>query len=160
MSVAVRRARKDDIRTVARFALALFAQHRVYDPDRFAELGDREGAERYYLSRAEADGAAVFVAEVNGEVVGFAYLEYERIDYANLLENAVWLHDLYIAETARGTGAGKLLIDSAADFGKQIGADKVVLSVAAKNRAAHDFFGHMGFRETMIEMTLNLTGEK
>ncbi len=156
MPVAVRRAAVDDAATIADLALALFAQHRDYDPARFAKLGDRGGAARYYLSRANTETSAVFVAESDGSVIGFAYLEYEGLDYANLLENAVWLHDLYVVEAARGSGAGKLLIESAASFGKQIGADKLVLSVAARNYAAHEFFGHLGFRETMIEMTLDL----
>lgn len=156
MAVEVRRARQEDAEAIARFAVALFGQHREYDPERFAELGSLEGAARYYISRAETDGSAVFVAESDEEVVGFVYLEYERIDYANLLENAVWVHDLFVDESARGTGAGRSLMQAAEDFGKQVGAGKLVLSVAAKNSAAHDFFRRGGFRETMVEMTLNL----
>ena len=156
MSVSVRRARKEDGETIARLALALFAQHRSYDPDRFAELANLEGAARYYVSRADTGESGVFVAELDGRVIGFAYLEYERLDYANLLENAVWLHDLYVDEAARGTGAGKKLIEAASGFAKQLGAGKLVLSVAAKNASGHEFFGHLGFRETMIEMTLSI----
>jgi GNAT superfamily N-acetyltransferase len=157
MSVLVRRATSEDAMAIARFALALFAQHRTYDPDRFAELGTVEGAARYYMSRADADDAAVFVAESDGEVIGFAYLEYERIDYANLLENAVWLHDLYVDERRRGTGAGKMIVQAVTEFGKERGAGKIVLTVAAKNQPALEFFQGAGFRDTMIEMTLNIT---
>lgn len=159
MAVTVRRARKEDAETIARFALALFAQHRAYDPERFAELGNLEGAARYYISRADTEESAVFVAEMDGRVVGFAYLEHERLDYANLLENAVWIHDLYVDESERNSGAGKSLMHAAADFGKQIGAAKLVLSVAAKNTTAHKFFRGTGFRDTMVEMTLNLESE-
>jgi GNAT superfamily N-acetyltransferase len=89
-------------------------------------------------------------------VVGFAYLEYEKLDYANLLENAAWLHDLYVDEAARETGAGKALIHAAKDAGKMLGADKLVLTVAAKNEYARTFFTRTGFRETMVEMTIGL----
>jgi ribosomal protein S18 acetylase RimI-like enzyme len=157
MAVVVRRARSEDAVTIAKFALALFAQHRNYDPNRFAELGNLEGAAGYYMSRAEADDAAVFVAESDGEVVGFAYLEYERIDYANLLKNAVWLHDLYVDKGSRRTGAGKMLMQAAVEFGKKLGAAKIVLTVAAKNELAQEFFRSSGFRDTMVEMTLNIT---
>ena len=156
MGVLVRRARREDAAIIAKFALALFAQHRIYDTDRFAELGNLEGAASYYMSRADADDAAVFVAESGGEVVGFAYLEYERIDYANLLENAVWLHDLYVDEESRGAGVGKVLMQTAIELGKELGAGKIVLTVAAKNELAHQFFRSAGFRETMVEMTLNI----
>jgi len=38
MTVVVRRATPDDAGTIADFALKLFAQHRAYDPERFARL--------------------------------------------------------------------------------------------------------------------------
>jgi GNAT superfamily N-acetyltransferase len=156
MPVAVRRARREDAKAIAEFALKLFAQHRDYDPDRFADLSNVSGAERYYASRAEADTAAVLVAFLDEKAVGFAYLEYESLDYANLLENAAWLHDLYVDESARGSGAGTALIDAAKDAGKRFGADKLVLTVAAKNEYARAFFTRMGSRETMVEMTIGL----
>lgn len=156
MSVAIRRADLKDARTVAEFALRLFTQHRDYDPDRFADLSNIEGAERYYASRMRPDTAAVLVAEVDGKVVGFAFVEYESLNYAELLQNAAWLHDLYVDENTRGTGAGRALIEASRDAAKSLGADKLVLSVAAKNSYARGLFAKSGFRETMIEMTLTL----
>jgi ribosomal protein S18 acetylase RimI-like enzyme len=77
-----------------------------------------------------------------------------------LLENAAWLHDLYVNERARGYNAGKLLIEKSVEAAKEFGADKLMLSVAAKNEYAQDFFERSGFRETMVEMMLDLTEQK
>ena len=74
-----------------------------------------------------------------------------------MLENAAWLHDLYVDETARGHGAGKLLIEKSIEIAKGFGADKLMLSVAARNEYAKEFFERQGFRTTMVEMMLNLT---
>ena len=156
MALVVRHAVKGDVMVIADFAIRLFAQHRAYDAGRFADIGDLKGAAIYYASRIDAATSAVLVAEIDETLVGFAYLEFEAIDYSMLLENAACLHDLYIAEEARGSGAGKMLIWASIDAGKGLGAEKVVLSVAAKNNMAHAFFRHVGFRDTMIEMTLNL----
>lgn len=156
MTVAVRRARPEDAAIIAKFALKLFAQHREYDPERFADLSNVAGAERFYAGRSNADEAAVLIAEIDERVIGFAYLEFEQLDYANLLENAAWLHDLYVDETARGTGAGRALIDRAIKEANSLGADKVVLHVAAKNEHASAFFKKAGLRETMVEMTVGL----
>ena len=38
----------------------------------------------------------------------------------------------------------------------RMGAEKLLLSVAAKNAAAQHVFEKAGFRPTMVEMTLNL----
>ena len=157
MSVVVRRARPEDASVVAVLALKLFAQHRDYDTARFADLSHVKGAETFYAGRMAAADAAVFVAERDEEVIGFAYMQYEALDYVQLLENALWLHDLYIEEAARGTGAGKALIDAAKEAGRSFGADKLVLTVAAKNGHAREFFTRSGLRETMVEMTVGLT---
>jgi GNAT superfamily N-acetyltransferase len=156
MSMAVRRAELEDAAVIAKFALRLFAQHREYDPARFADLADLAGAERYYESRITADEAIVLVAETDSEVVGFLYAEFEKINYAELLESALWVHDLFVDAAARRNGAGNALIDAAAKAGRGLGADKLVLTVAAKNEFARSFFKERGFRETMVEMTLGL----
>ena len=157
MTVTVRRAGRKDARTIAEFALKLFAQHRRYDARRFAEVVSVEGAERYYGSQTEASEAAILIAEIENKIVGFAYLQYEALDYAMLLENAVWLHDLYIDEAARGQSAGKLLLEESAKVARELGADKLMLTVAAKNNLAKEFFERYGFKNTMVEMMLDLT---
>lgn len=153
----MRRARREDAPAVAELALRLFAQHRDYDARRFAEIASIEGAERFYGSQTNANDAAVLVAELDEKVVGFAYIQFEALNYAALLENAAWLHDLYIDEAARGQNAGKSLIKAAVETAKELGADKLLLSVAAQNQIAQKTFERAGFRTTMVEMFLDLT---
>lgn len=157
--VVVRRAEKEDAHQIAEYAIRLFAQHSEYDERRFAQISSTEGAEIFYSRQMQATDAAVLVAEIDKQIIGFAYLQYEAMDYANLLETAVWLHDIYVAAAARGTNAGKLLMEKAIETAKKLGGDKLMLSVAAKNETAHAFFERRGFRATMVEMTLNLNAE-
>jgi GNAT superfamily N-acetyltransferase len=156
MPAVIRRAREGDERRVAEFAIRLFDQHVEYDPERFSTFANVEGAARFYRSRFDTPDSAVFVAEIDNEVVGFAYVERDPLNYAELLENGAWLHDIYVDERARAEGAGKGLINAAAEAAKQMGAEKLLLSVAAKNNAARQIFEKAGFRPTMVEMTLNL----
>jgi GNAT superfamily N-acetyltransferase len=156
MSALIRRAREGDERKVAEFAIKLFDQHVEYDPQRFSTFANVDGAAKFYRSRFETPDSAVFVAEVENEVVGFAYVERDLLNYAELLKNGAWLHDIYVQERARAEGVGKELIKAAAEAAKQMGAEKMLLSVAAKNTAAQQVFGKAGFRPTMVEMTLNL----
>ncbi len=160
MAVTVRRANKNDARVIAGLAIELFAQHHVYDSLRFAEIASTEGAANFYGNQSETAGAAVIVAEIENKIVGFAYLQFEAVNYADLLENAVWLHDLFIKESARRQKVGTLLIEKSAEIAKELGANKLMLSVAAKNEYGRDFFGQKGFRETMVEMMLDLTAKE
>lgn len=157
MTIIVRQAIKKDAKRIAELAVKLARQHEDYDTRRFARLYDEQDAENYYGSRDETTDEAVLVAEIENEIVGFAYLQYEVKDYPNLLENAAWLHDIYIDETVRASGAGKLLIEKSIETAKEFGADKLMLTAAAKNESARAFFERRGFRATMIEMMLDLT---
>jgi GNAT superfamily N-acetyltransferase len=157
MSVSVRRAVVEDARTIAEFALKLFAQHTNYNPNRFTIAGTQESAEWFYGNQTKAVDAAILVAEIENKIVGFAYLEFEERNYASLLENAVWLHDLYIDEAARGHNAGTLLLEESVKVAKEFGAERLMLSTATQNEFARKFFERNGFTTTMVEMMFDLT---
>lgn len=154
MAVVVRRATQDDAEIVADFAMKLVDQHRAYDPQRFARIATLEGMQWFYGGQTEEKYAVVLVAEVDDRVVGFAYVTYEEKNYAELAITAAHLHDIYVDERMRHSGAGRELIEAVASEAKQFGANKVLLSVAAKNTAGQGFFEHAGFTTTMHEMML------
>lgn len=160
MPVAVRRATKADAAAIADLAIELVEQHVGYDPNRFSRIGTPEGMAWFYGGQTEVENAAVFVAEANDEIVGFAYMQFEPVIYAELATKVAWLHDIFIDPASRGTGAGRMLIEAVVAESKRLGADKVLLSVAAKNTAAQLFFEQTGFETTMHEMMLVVEDER
>lgn len=156
MSALIRRAKEGDERKVAEFAIRLYDQHVANDPERFSTFSNVDGAASFYRSRFDTPDSAVLVAEIENEVVGFAYVERDELNYAALLRDGAWLHDIYVDAPERGKGLGKALIWAAIQAAKQMGADKMLLTVGANNLAAQRIFGDAGFRPTMTEMTLNL----
>jgi GNAT superfamily N-acetyltransferase len=137
--------------------MKLVEQHVGYDEERFARIATLEGMAWFYAGQTEAECATVLVAELDGAVVGFAYLAYEEKNYADLAVSATSLHDIYVDEAARHSGAGRALMEAAVNVAKEFGSSKLVLHVAVKNVGANEFFRRCGFRPTMTEMTLNLT---
>lgn len=158
MDAVIRRAQDGDQMKIAELAIRLFDQHVEYDPERFSTFANVDGAARFYRSRFDTPDSAVLVAEMGGEVVGFAYIERDDLNYAELLEKGAWLRDIYVDESARAAGIGRALISAAAEAAERMGAEKLLLTVAAKNAAAQLVFEKAGFRRTMMEMTLNLPG--
>jgi GNAT superfamily N-acetyltransferase len=137
--------------------MKLVEQHHEYDPDRFAMLASVDGMKWFYGGQTDAKNAAVLVAEIDGKVVGFAYVTYVETDYLDLAVFAAQLQDIYVEEGGRRSGAGKALVDAVVKVAKEFGASKLILSVASKNVIGHDFFEKCGFRPTMTEMTLSLS---
>ena len=102
-----------------------------------------------------ADG----VAERDGAVIGYAYGRVEERDWNALRDTCGGLHDIWIEESERGTGAGTLLAEEVMRRFAALGVPRVMLMTAAKNEGAQRFFARLGWRLTMIEMTREVPGK-
>jgi GNAT superfamily N-acetyltransferase len=156
MTVTVRRATREDAESIAKFAVALFELHVEWDATRFTQIATREGAEWFYGDRTESSNAAVIVAELEGAVIGFAFMQFEPTLYAELAVKVLWLHDIYVEPEHRHSNAGEAMVAEIREIAKGFGANKVLLTVAAKNTGGAEFFADQGFRTTMHEMMLSI----
>jgi ribosomal protein S18 acetylase RimI-like enzyme len=159
--VIIRRATRDDIPALARLGALLVETHHQFDPKRFIPATPQTpwGYGRFLGTQIDETDATVFAAEMNGEVVGYAYAGVEDWDYMALRGPAGVLHDVVVDPTHRGRGIGRLLLDAALDFLRQHGSPRVVLFTAERNEPAQRLFASAGFRRTMIEMTRELDPE-
>jgi len=156
--VTVRTAEAEDEEPLGRLGAMLVAEHHDFDPRRFIapipDLAERYG--QFLLSQLARDGMLVLVAEREDEVVGYAYAGMEGNDYMALRGPAGVLYDLVVDPAHRRQGIGSALMDSALDRLRELGAPRVLLFTADKNRGAQAMFDRAGFRRTMIEMTREL----
>jgi GNAT superfamily N-acetyltransferase len=90
----------------------------------------------------ERPAFAVFLAELDGESVGYALYHdaYEPVYAAR----GVYLSDLYVAETARRSGAGRALVAAVAAEARRRGAIFVGWVSRRWNTAAQDFYRRLG----------------
>jgi ribosomal protein S18 acetylase RimI-like enzyme len=65
------------------------------------------------------------------------------------------VQDVYVDEAARRLGAGRQLMSAAIAWIRSKGRTQVVLLTKSKNEHAQRLFTTLGFRPTMIEMTLD-----
>ncbi|MDX1401600.1 MAG: GNAT family N-acetyltransferase, partial [Kiloniellales bacterium] len=56
------------------------------------------------------------------------------------------LYNLYLRPQLRGTGAGRLLIETVLSFGEAIGACEIVLWTDTRFERAHRFYEKIGFK--------------
>ena len=132
--------------------------HYGFDAKRFLPPGeDPEGGYAWFLgSQLDDNDVVVLVAERDDEIVGYAYAGIEPLSWKELRDEAGFVHDLVVAESARRAGVGKQLLDAAVDWLRDRGMPRVVLWTAAPNEPARRLFEHRGFRNTMLEFTLEL----
>jgi ribosomal protein S18 acetylase RimI-like enzyme len=154
----IRRATPADLPGIGRLGALLGEEHYDFDPQRFlpARPGTPEGYASFISTQLEDPDKAVLVADDKGDVVGYAYAAVEGYDYMALRGPAGVLHDVIVDPKHRGCGVGRLLVDAMLAFLSSRGVPRVVLSTAERNEAAQQLFSSLGFRRTMIEMTLEL----
>jgi GNAT superfamily N-acetyltransferase len=157
MSATIRPALASDEEALGRYGGALMRLHHEFDPLRFITTPHPEkGYGRFLVSQLEDPDSVVLVAEQKGQVVGYAFAALEPMSWKELRDACGFLHDVYVAESTRRAGVGRQLVLEAARWLAAKGAPRVVLGSAAGNTAAQRLFTDLGFRHTMIEMTLEL----
>ena len=136
----------------------LMRTHYAFDPQRFLAAG--KGAERGYASflgsMLDSEDAVIFVAEQDGAIAGYVFAALEPLSWKELRGPAGFVHDLAVTDEARKSGLGTKLMDAAIAWLRERGAPRVILWTAAPNEAAQALFRRLGFRDTMVEMTLEL----
>jgi ribosomal protein S18 acetylase RimI-like enzyme len=154
----IRRATPADLPGIGRLGTLLVKEHYDFDSRRFlaARPETPKGYASFISTQLTDPNKAVFVADDNGEMIGYAYAAVEGYNYMALRGPAGVLHDVIVDPEHRGRGVGRLLIDAALTFLSSRGVPRVVLSTAEQNEAAQRLFASMGFRRTMIEMTREL----
>jgi GNAT superfamily N-acetyltransferase len=136
--VIVRRAIAADVPAVLALIKALAAYER--EPDAV------KATEESLMRTLFADNAQVFahVAEVDGAVVGIAvwFLNYSTWTG----KPGIYLEDLFVADTARGSGAGKALFKALAEEAERLGCARIDWAVLDWNTPAMDFYRALGGR--------------
>lgn len=142
---------------MARMAAALVREHHVLDPQRFMLVEPVETGYRDWLQKEHARrGAVILVAEEDIEIVGYAYGILEPRNWNELLDACGKLSDVYVARAARRRGIARRLVEAMLLELEALGAPRVVLMSAEGNHAAQKLFASIGFRRTMVEMTIEV----
>jgi GNAT superfamily N-acetyltransferase len=156
--MTIRLATLADLPALGRLGALLMRTHYEFDPQRFMNAGtDAADGYVWFLERQlEDSNVVVYVAEHEGEVVGYVYAGIEPISWKELRDECGFIHDVVVDERGRRGGTATALIDKAIEWMRERGMPRVMLWTAEKNAGAQQLFSKLGFRRTMIEMTREL----
>jgi ribosomal protein S18 acetylase RimI-like enzyme len=154
--ISIRPASQSDLVALGRMGAALMRQHHASDPRRFI-LTDRpeDGYGRFLVSQLANPNCLVLVAERADEILGYVFAGLEPTSWRDLRGPCGFIHDVYVHESARRQGTGLSLVRAAIAWAHSRGRAQVVLWSKSGNDGAQRLFAKLGFRETMIEMTLD-----
>ena len=119
-----------------------------FQPEHFV-IGYRDDS--FFKTIFESDNQDILVADIDGEVAGFAHvmiLEQKRVPCLKP-ERVVYLQDLDVSEKLRSGGIGAKLIEACKEYGKARGADFMRTQVFPQNVRGMQFYERQGFSEKM-----------
>ncbi len=145
MSILYRSATGDDARAMAELGARTFTHtfghlYRPSDLELFLQNHSPENWDRELNDPA----FEVQVAEMNGELVGYAKLGPPHLPFEPRGE-AAELRQLYVVEEVKGQGVADELIRWVIDRARQRRADYLYLSVFTENHRARRFYEKYGF---------------
>lgn len=147
MSFTIRRAEPDDAARLASFAARTFFETYAAqnDPaDMTAHLSARYGPA---IQEAEIrePGAVYLLAELDGALVGFAFLRAEYAPRGAALERPVEVHRFYVGREWHGKGHAQSLMAACVEEARRCGGRTLWLAVWQQNARAIAFYRKSGF---------------
>jgi ribosomal protein S18 acetylase RimI-like enzyme len=135
--VKTRLAESRDLDDVA----ALFDAYR-----QFYEMPPDLALARRYLGERFARGESVILVaeDAEGVIVGFTQLYPAFCSVA--ADRTFVLYDLFVTPAARGTGAGRALMEAAEAYGRAQGAARMELSTAKTNKIGQSLYESCGWK--------------
>lgn len=109
---------------------------------------------RFLLDRFEHNQSVIFVAVAEGRLIGFTQL-YPSFSSGALARIFV-LNDIFVDPGARRSGAGTALLEAAADYGRRMGAIRLVLSTELTNLTAQALYEKLGWKRNTEFCTYQL----
>jgi GNAT superfamily N-acetyltransferase len=119
------------------------AYQRFYE---VAEIDDERNRSFFRRFLALSEDGLLLGARSEGRLVGYACL-YWHFSSLEATE-CVLMNDLFVAESARGQGVGRALIEASAEVARERGAPFVEWSTAPDNKTAQRLYDSTGAERT------------
>jgi GNAT superfamily N-acetyltransferase len=129
------RAELDDLDAL----VPLFDGYRQF----YGQTPDPPGARTFLAERLKRGESVIFLAVVDGAMVGFTQL---YPSFSSVSMNRLWvLNDLFVTPDARKSGAGRALLERAERWAAETGAKGLTLSTQITNLSAQRLYEACGW---------------
>ncbi len=145
MDIIIRKAVMSDIETLTVLLAELFSIE-----DDF-EIDPAKQKKALSIIICGENGGTIFVSETGSHIIGMVNLQKVVSTAAGGL--SVLLEDLYVKPEFRNKGIGKMLLDQAADWGRDQNALRIQLAADLRNKQAISFYERQNFK--ISRMTLH-----
>ncbi|MCD4811009.1 GNAT family N-acetyltransferase [bacterium] len=132
----------------------VFIHDKEFDKDLDLEWPFSEVGVKYYKELADGSYGKSFIAEVDGEAVGYIALGFKDFGYRK--GKFVELENMGVLPQYRSQGIGHILVEKAKEWSKTEGATKMYVTAYWQNSGAIGFYKKEGFEEIDLGLEVRL----
>ncbi len=158
MNINIRNAEIRDYEDLCVIYEELDTYHRTNHPELFIKPEEASRAKEYILELLADEDSALFVAEAETGVVGFAECYVQRSSSFPVIRKRAWvqLDNISVKKEYQHCHIGSMLLSRVKEWAGEKGLDRIELKVYAFNKNAQDFYAGKGFQDLNKTMFLNL----
>ena len=145
--IEVRQATVEDLELL----VPLFDAYRQF----YRQPSEPERARRFLLDRFGHNQSIIFLAFADAAAIGFTQLSPSFSSGA--LARIFILNDLFVTPEARRRGVGLALLQAAAEYGRRVGALRLILSTEVTNTTAQSLYESVGWKRDTVFCAYQLT---
>ena len=148
----IRPAQPRDLEAVNSLLRQVLKVHHDGRPDLFRETGKKYTDEQLLRIFSNPE-TPVFVYEMEGAVLGYAFCALQHQDSGSLMPlTTLYLDDLCVDQSARGQHIGTALFNFVKEFAREKGCYNITLHVWACNPTASAFYESLGMTPQYTSM--------
>lgn len=151
MEVSIRRAEQKDFDDVVRLNKALFDFEAQFNHAFDVNWPYAPAGQMYFKKRFAEEDAFIYVAEHEGNVVGYIISFLTSYAYRSVNPFCV-IENMFVEEAYRAQGVGKRLVASVRKSAKGRGAKRLRVDAIAQNEKALEFYHTVGFGDVTVEL--------
>ncbi len=153
----IREVTDDDMEDVANLFTEELMHHIDLLPERF-QLANPIITSAWYRDVLGNPDKQLFVAEVDGKIVGLLLLQLKRSPDDPIFKPRLYasVEEVAVTKRFRGQGIGRRLMDHALDWADEHGADEIELEVWEENRGSIALYEKLGYEVIRRKMRIVL----
>lgn len=153
--IKIRKARVNELENILLLSDELAIADLPFDEKVDKNWAHTFKGEKYYKDKIKEITGVCFVAEINGEIIGYLTAANKEIPSYRLVKVAD-LENLFVKKDFRSKGVGKKLLGEFKKWAKEIKVDKVAVTVFALNERAIGFYKREGFMPQDLNLEMYL----
>src|SRR5215204_6472864 len=135
--ISIRPLKPEEWQTFQKLNNEVFEDNSAFDSDLIIDWAFTEPGIKYYQEALNDQNCITFVAEDNGEAVGYLALAPKDLSFRK--HNYIEIDNMGVSPTHRGKGVGTLLIAKAKEWAKEKGYTRIFVTSYSDNESAIGF---------------------